>query len=370
MKKKFIFMILFCTISGALGSVAGWFLGGMFKKTPDITNKEYVDGVIEYSKNNDIVKKILNASGVENEEDIENIDVVKLLDDKKVRLGDVAEYVEYLIYKNPYLMVKGQNLSFSESFGVKNVQDTYTCWVKYENLFFKENISFSKNAKFAERIYNFDSTRNTSSFILPKPLDNEVEYYRTNQNDGLNVDYTNFSENTRKEDYYINSPEEGIKSFSTTFGLSLFNPFNYDAKEENMLLEEENYKALEIKNSKTNEDELYEPKLETSDAGYTLSITVDPKAAENYGSYIFTTTRDAAAIAKMKEKPTFEKIGVRFNLNKKLEIQSIHIDEFYQVVSSIVGNVPTICTSDLSFIYNKEEISIPNCEEKIDYGTN
>ena len=58
MKKKLIFMILFCTISGALGSVAGWFLGGMFKKTPDITNKEYVDGVIEYSKNNDIVKKI------------------------------------------------------------------------------------------------------------------------------------------------------------------------------------------------------------------------------------------------------------------------------------------------------------------------
>ena len=76
----------------------------------------------------------------ENEEDIENIDVVKLLDDKKVRLGDVPEYVEYLIYKNPYLMVKGQNLSFSESFGVKNVQDTYTCWVKYEKLFFKENI--------------------------------------------------------------------------------------------------------------------------------------------------------------------------------------------------------------------------------------
>ena len=45
MKKKLIFMVLFCTISGALGSVAGWFLGGMFKKTPDITNKEYVDGV-------------------------------------------------------------------------------------------------------------------------------------------------------------------------------------------------------------------------------------------------------------------------------------------------------------------------------------
>ena len=370
MKKKLIFMILFCTISGALGSVAGWFLGGMFKITPDITNKEYVDGVIEYSKNNDIVKKILNASGVENEEDIENIDLVKLLDDKKVRLGDVAEYVEYLIHKNPYLMVKGQNLSLSESFGVKNTQYTYTCWVKHENLFFKENISFSQNAEFAERIYNFDSTNNTSSFILPKPFDNKIEYYRTNQNDGLNVDYTNFSANTRKEVYYINSPDESIKSFSTTFGLSLFNPFNYDAKEENMLLEEENYKALEIKNSKTNEDELYEPKLETSDAGYTLAITVDPKAAENYGSYIFTTTRDAAAIAKMKEKPTFEKIGVRFNLNKKLEIQSIHIDEFYQVVSSIVGNVPTICSSDLSFIYNKDEISIPNCEEKIDYGTN
>ena len=78
-------MILFCTISGALGSVAGWFLGGMFKKTPDITNKEYVDGVIEYSKNNDIVKKILNASGVENEEDIENKLKLRLIEYKQIK---------------------------------------------------------------------------------------------------------------------------------------------------------------------------------------------------------------------------------------------------------------------------------------------
>ena len=48
-----------------------------------------------------------------------------------------------------------------------------------------------------------------------------------------------------------------------------------------------------------------------------------------------------------------------------LLIQSMHVDEDYDVISNLVGNVPTICSSDLVFEY--ENTTIPSIKETITY---
>lgn len=368
MSKKVVVVTCFAIFSSVAGGVLGWFLGGMFRQSGPLANDIYTDGQIEYSKNLDIVKKVLKEANVESEDELENVDLVSLVDSKKVTLGDLVEYAEILVQKHEYVSIQGRNFAHSMSMGVVNNQDTYTTWIKNNDLFFKENISFSNNARFAERTYNFDSTKDANGIIPPKSLDNILEYYRSSENNKLEVDYTKTTDKTKKEKYYINSPDENIKSYSTTFGLSLFNPFNYDAKEDTLLKENDEYASLSIVNSKTEEEYLYETFIKVHEAGYKIDFTISPSATTNYGAYIYTSTRDASNIAKMKDRPTFEKLGVQLITNKKLEILSFHSDEFYQVVSNLVGNVPTSCSSDLVYSYIKEECKIPNYQEAIDYG--
>lgn len=365
--KGFIAVTSLIVITSALGGVAGWFLGNMYKVIPPVTNNVYNDTEIVFSTNKDAPKKLLQASGVSSMEELDKIDISSLVGKNGLTIGDIAESAQLYMYSKKNIVVKSNNLAKSKVMGIENNQLTNSTWIKKDKLYFKENVSFSSNASFGERTYNCKSDSITP---LTQPLDNSLNYYRVNTNkQATNVDFIN----SKFESYYINVPEGevdenglDIKSYSTTYGTSIYKPFNYEFSESNLKKDNSGkYVDESIKNSKLGNESVYKTSIQSVENGYEIYLTIDQKAMENYSSYIYTTTRDASSIAKMKEKPEFLSAGVKIVTNKKLEINSVHTDEFYNVISSIAGAVPTVCSSDLTISY--EEGKIPNIKEKISY---
>lgn len=364
--KGFIAVTSLIVITSALGGVAGWFLGNMYKTVGPVTNKVYLDEEVVFSNNLDAPKKLLGAAGISSMEEIGSIDVASLVGKNGLTIGDIAQSAQLYMYSKKNIVVNSNNLAKSKVMGIENNQTTNSTWIKRDKLYFKENVSYSSNASFGERTYN---SKSDSITPLTQPLDNLVNYYRVNTNKKpSDVDYTNAS----LENYYINVPEgevdsngNPLKSFSTTYGATVYKPFNYEFSEANLKKENEQYVEETVKNSKTGEEYNYKTSIKSIDDGYEIYLTMDQKAMENYASYIYTTTRDASNIAKMKEKPEFLAVGVKITTNKKLEISKVHTDEQYNVISNIAGAVPTTCSSDLTISY--EERNIPSIKEKISY---
>lgn len=355
-------------ITSALGALSGWFLGNMFKEIGPVENAVYNDGEVIYSNNLDAVAKVLKASGKTNFNELNDVDITSLIGVNGLTVGDVAEAAQLFMYSKDDICVTSNNLAYSKVMGVVNNQITNSTWIKKGNLYFKENVSTSQYAKFGERAYNFKGDAITP---LTKPIDNLVSYYRLNTNkEPSNVDFSK----ANSKDYFVNVPKdankegEDIKSFSTTYGTSLYKPFNYDYKE-TFLKKDGNgkYVGEKINNSKTNKDFFYETSIKKVETGYEIILNFNNEGLDNYASYIFTTTRDASNLAKMKEKPQFISTGVKITTDKNLLIQSVHSDEFYNVLSAITDKVPTVCSSDLIFDYSGTQ-KIPSIKEKISYG--
>lgn len=366
--KGFIAVTSLIVITSALGGVAGWFLGNMYKVIGPVTNNVYEDKEVIFSTNLDAPKKLLQAAGVSSMDELEKVDVSSLVGQNGLTIGDIAESAQLYMYSKSNIVVKSNNLAKSKVMGIENNQETNSTWIKKDKLYFKENVSYSSNASFGERTYNLKSDVITP---LTQPLDNQLIYYRVNTNkQATNVDFSS----AKFENYYVNVPEGevdenglNIKSYSTTFGTSIYKPFNYDFSEANLKKDDAGkYVDETIKNSKLGEESLYKTSITSIENGYEIYLTIDQKAMENYASYIYTTTRDASQIAKMKEKPEFLSSGVKIVTNKKLEISSVHTDEFYNVISAIAGAVPTVCSSDLTITYEADE-KIPTFKEKISY---
>lgn len=357
-------------LTSALGGVSGWFLGKMFADSKVIENATYVDGVVEFSKNNEAVKKLYGAAKIDDISKIDSIDISTLVDFNGLTIGDILEVAQLNTYNNQYVKVLSNNLAKSNAMGIKNEQVTNSTRIKKDKLYFKENVSYSTTASFGERSYNINAKVITP---LSQPLDNKIQYFRLSKIKAANnVDFNQ----AKQTDYYVNVPEgsevtpdgKKVKSYSTFFGTSMYKPFNYEFNENNILKGDgKNYSAIEVDNSKTGETVKYETKMNKTDSGYEFTFAIDLKAMENYASYIKTTTRDASPIAAMDEKPTFKKAGVKVVTDKKLLIQSMHADELYDVDSGLVGAVPTLCSSDLTFIYGDKDVKIPTIMEKINY---
>lgn len=366
--KGFIAVTSLIVITSALGGVAGWFLGNMYKEIGPVTNAVYQDQPVDFSNNLDTIKKFMSAANIKDMSEVESIDVTSLVGKNGLTVGDIAETAQLYIYSKENIVVKSNNLAKSKVMGIENNQVTNSTWIKRKDIYFKENVSFSSNARFGERTYN-----SKSDMISPltKPFENEVNYFRVNTNPkATNVDFSK----SALESYLINVPEgetneDGTpkKSFSTTYGTTLFKPFNYDFKESNVKKDDSGkYVEEKISNSKTGEEFTYKTEIKSVDEGYEITLAISDKAMENYSSYIYTTTRDASQIAKMKEKPKFVSTGVKILTDKKLQVQKVHTDEFYNVISAIAGAVPTTCSSDLTISYDSNE-AIPSIKEKISY---
>lgn len=356
--------------ASGLGGVSGWFLGTMFKPVPLQENKTYFDEPVVFSNNLDTVSKFLKSAGINDINNVNTIDVTLILGINDLKIGDIIEVSQLLTYKNDYVKVISNNFSSSNAMGIVNAQETNSTWIKKEGFYFKENVSYSKNASFGERSYNFNNEAGISALI--KPYDNYIDYFRLAGNSSAsNVSF----ESSTKTTYLVNSTEEDvdeegnrIKSYSSVFGLSLYKPFNYNFSENNLAKDVNGeYLTCSLKNSKTKETTEYKTSINKLDDGYEITFLMDVDALENYASYIYTTTRDASQIAKMKKKPEFKNAGVKLIVDKNLYIKEMHVDEDYDVISNLVGNVPTICSSDLVFSYT-ESGKVPSIKETISYG--
>lgn len=371
--KAFVGLVSLIAISCSLGGAAGWFLGNMFKPAKEEINGVYFDKAVDYSSKPDSFKKVVKALKLDNNKpDFSTLDVSSAIGVDGIKVGDIAETAYHNTFKSDKVMVRTNNLAVSQTPIGPNNQETVSTWIKEKNLYFKENISYSSNAKFAERSYNYDAKTYSP---LSKEYENYIDYYRNILDGGIvkrKCDYSTSS--TKSTKYLINSNgaldanNKPIKSYSTYFGLSIFKPCNYDYKEDVLLKDSNgNYEAVEIKNSKTGSKTKYISEFKKVDDGYKLTLSLDKTAAANYSSYIKTTTRDASSIAQMKQKPEFKAIGVSFKLDNNLRIISAHSDESYDVIS-LVGAVDTQCSSDIYFSYDGD-YKLPKLNEQIDYGT-
>ena len=357
-------------ITGALGGVSGWFLGSMFKPIKALENDVVADYPISYSKNLDCVAKLFSAANVNSPEKLTNVDLSKLIGRNGLTVGDIAECATYFVFRHEQVMSKSYNYSLSNTMGFTNKQDTSSTWIKNGDLYFKENISYSSNAGFGERMYNCDDANIT---ILTRPLDNKINYYRqTGVKSALKSDFTN----PTKSSYYQNVPEgkevdeEGnkVKSFRTTFATSVFTPFNYEVNENNALKDENGkYVPLSLYDTYASENVDVSSEILKTDSGYTISITIKNEALDQYGSYVYLTTRDSSKIAKMKQRPGYQKAGWRLFVDKKLDLIKMKTMENYNVYSAIVDKVPTNSTSEIYFYYGSNTKSIPSIKEAIQY---
>ena len=238
--KGLIAVTALIVITGGLGGISGWFLGSMFKPLKALENDVVKDYPVEYSKNLECVSKLFGAANVNSPEELTNIDVTKLIGRNGLTVGDVAECSTYFLFRYSNAMSKSFNYSLSNTMGFTNKQDTSSTWIKNGDLYFKENMSYSSNAGFGERMYNCEDANIT---IVTKPLDNIINYYRQT---GIKSAFKSNFSNPTKASYFQNVPadqevdENGnkVQSFRTTFQTSAFTPFNYSVNETNTLKDE------------------------------------------------------------------------------------------------------------------------------------
>lgn len=368
--KGLIAITALIVISGGLGGISGWFLGSMFKPLKALENDTLSDYPIEYSKNLECVSKLFNAANVNSPEELTNIDVTKLIGRKGLTVGDVAECSTYFLFRYNNAMSKSFNYALSNTMGFTNKQDTSSTWIKKGDLYFKENMSYSSNAGFGERMYNCDDSNIT---IVTKPLDNKINYYRQT---GIKSAFKSNFSNPTKTSYFQNVPEgqevdengNKVQSFRTTFQTSTFTPFNYSVNEANALKDESgNYVTLELNDTYSGSSVTLNNEIVKTEEGYTISITIKNEALDQYGGYVYLTTRDSSKIAKMKQKPGYQKAGWQLFVDKKLDLIKMKTFEKYDVYSAIVDKVPTDCTSEIYFYYNNDVEDIPSIKEIIEY---
>lgn len=357
-------------ITGALGGISGWFLGSMFKPIKALENDVQADYPIEYSKNIDCVSKLFTAASVNSPEGLSGVDLTRLVGKNGLTVGDIAECATYFVYRHDSVMSKSYNYSLSNTMGFTNKQDTSSTRIKNGELYFKENISYSSNAGFGERMYNCDDSNIT---FVTRPLDNKINYYRQT---GIKTAFKSDFSKPTKSSYYQNVPEgqevdedgNKVKSFKTTFATSAFTPFNYNVNEANMLKDDGgNYIPLSLTDTYESKNVEVKNEIEKTERGYTISITIKNEALDLYGSYVYLTTRDSSKIAKMKQRPGYQKVGWKLYVDNKLDLIKMKTFENYFVYSAIVDKVPTDSTSEIYFYYGSDVKTIPSIKENIQY---
>lgn len=368
--KGLISVTALIVITGALGGISGRFLGSMFKPLKALVNDTVADYPVEYSKNQEAATKLFSAANVNSPEELAGIDVSKLIGKNGLTVADVAECATYFLFRNENLTSKSYNYSLSTTMGINNKQETNSTWIKNKDLYFKENMSYSSNASFGERMYNCDDSSIT---FISKPLENKINYYR--QTGVKSASKSDFS-NPTKSSYYQNVPEgeevdengNKVQSFRTTFQTSVFTPFNYQVNEKYALKDDNGgYSTLSLLDTFSGELMTFGHSIEKIEAGYKISLTIKNEALDQYGAYVYLTTRDSSKIAKMKQRPGYLKVGWQLFTDNKLDLKKMKVYEHYNVYSAIVDKVPTDSTSEIYFYYGSESSNVPSIKEVIQY---
>lgn len=240
-------------------------------------------------------------------------------------LNEPMELMNYLIEsisKKPFVATKSFSLAISQAVFVTNRQSTYSTWIKNQNSFFKESISASKNIVLGERSY-LDHSKDS------------VKYFRT-IDEKLVKSPTDYDFSSLKEKSY------SYKDYLDHFGVSLLFPLPYDF--------DVGY--------------LMSIKLKKKENGYIYSFKISPKALENYGKFMLTTTEDATMpFVKQVLPPEFKSVSVTLCLNKDFLPLKAKLDEIYTLKSLFTIKTEANCVH----VFSYDEEKIPSISEKLKY---
>lgn len=323
-KKAIICLIAAIGISA--GGVAGAILGERFN-TSNLPKANKNDVKLD-----NIAFLINDFNNYINGNNIEDIDF------SKIKNFSVTDYVNISLYKflnqSSCSMISIGNSKTSGT--IKTNQDIITSFIKNDDHYFKERISYSNVVKLANRFYNFDILGEISMVIDENKyvFDGEVvDKYHANYNKNYNK-YTD-------EDY------------SNFFGVKLNSPISYIICNDALL------NSTMINNKKYNSSIILNNNL------YEIILALDAsKSTINYRKEILSTIDTDKENGKEVE-PRFTSVLLKFYLDRKLNLIEYKTYENYWIKKLGWNEMK----GEARYVVQKGEniLKIPNLETDIDY---
>ncbi|MFA6829146.1 MAG: hypothetical protein WCR67_00330 [Bacilli bacterium] len=351
MKKTHLIILAFSVIiGGGIGGVGGWFLGSYFKQSAVVTGS--------FEKDETAYNKFTEVMGTQ---DVASVDLTST----SLTAADVAgmAFYKFCYLDTSYRSFTSFNQAISETMSVKNVQNTYSAYIKTSNgKGMKENISKAGFVGFAERTYNYDQAKGTgaaSPIYTTSSGANAYDYFRLTNKAEITE-----STNTIEADYLATDVLKyhvSLAAYIKQFSISPEFPFNYIVNSDTV------GETKTVKNT-SGKDEVYDNSMVlNSNNQYEIKLSLGEDAISSYKKYMFTTTADSDSnIAKMKDVPVFDDVCVRVIVSRDLKLVGMTTIEAYNVVS-MVGNVPTKAYGKILFDYSNKDIP-SNSSDPIDYS--
>jgi hypothetical protein len=249
-------------------------------------------------------------------------DFIQEIASGKLNIALFSYVVMKKLTQEPVVVMKAANTAISTAFWIANKQATHSTWIRKNDSYFKENITYSGAVEMAERVY-----------LQGK----DVDYYRVTGSaiaDATTADYTKATDQKM--------------SYAAYHAMYFYNPefpLAYDFRKENIL--PTSY-------------------LSKTESGYRLTMNMSLDSLSDYRHYMITTTRDAKELAQQSDLPSFSSVTLTFSLGSNLQVQNGTAEEAYKVKSKTIGDVPTTASSTITFTY-PETVSIPAITETLPY---
>lgn len=328
-KRNVIKKIVFCLIAAigiSTGGVVGAILGERFN-TSNLpkANKNEV-------KVDDISFLVNEFNNYVAGNSIENIDF------SKIKRFSVTDYVNISINKflneNSSSMISIGNSKTAGT--IKINQNIATSFIKNNDHFFKERISYSNTVKLANRFYNFDILRGFSGVIDENKYvfdgevtDNYCAKYNKNYKKYTSEDYLNY------------------------FGVNLNYPVSYIICNDALL------------NSTMINDKKYNSSILLNNNVYEITLALDAsKSTIKYRKEILSTITTDQENGKQVE-PRFTSVLLKFYLDRELNLIEYKTYENYWIKKFGWNEM----NGEARYIVQKNEniLNIPNLETNIDY---
>lgn len=328
-KRNVINKLIICLIT-AIGISSGGVIGAILGERFNSSN------LPKANKNNvkldDIIFLVNDFNNYTDGNNIEEMDF------SKIKHFSVTDYVNISLYK-----FLNQSSCSTISIGnsktsgtIKNDQDIITSFIKNDNHYFKERISYSNVIKLANRFYNFNILSGISGVFDENKyvfggevVDNYHAKYNKNYNKYTDEDYLNY------------------------FGVKLNSPISYIICNDALL------------NSTIVNNKKYESSIVINNGVYELTLALDAsKSTINYRKEILSTITTDKENGKEVE-PRFTSVLLKFYLDRKLNLIEYQTYENYWIKkvgwNEMKGEARYIVQN------GKDVLKIPNLETDIDY---
>jgi hypothetical protein len=354
-KKSIAILSTSVVLCSAVGAVLGWFIGGYFKPALQVTGTYEID-----KTGSDAFNSFLTDSGIEADE----IATTDFSSSSTTNVLSPADLVGYAIYNFTYETNVRSSLGIStvsSTVGITNVQVTYSSSYKKDSLVMRENISKAGYVAFAERTYNFNSSKTVTD--LTKKYENAYDYYRITGGSNIDDSGSNIYANYNKTPTFQEAnAQRYVETFSTIPDAVVSYTINKNTVKTS---------PVTLKNEDGN-DVIYDNSILINDDGnYEVKLALDNSALDSYSKYIVTTTSDANDIAKMGSLPTFKNVGLTLTMTRDLKLIKMTSTEDYIVNTSLNLHVPSVAQNTINFSYllNTEGNSVPLVGTNVDYTT-